>query len=344
MRLHRPAVAAAMAALIIAGAAATSAQPGVEPPPSSTCERAGLVAHVIPDHVRGTTFVGTYEGDSVGGIGDDHAMITLWSVERVYAGGPLPGRLAFQTPACSWVNLTPGTRYLFSTAVTDLGGSELAAGMPSVADSLAWELLADGGVRLAPFDTYGVADYDSEELDVIETFDDALWSVAPEADEGSMPAAGSTDVADCITIDFTASPERARGTSFVGRYIGHEALPGPGEGDARTYWSLERVLAGGPLPELLTLRSNGCDATILEPGQRYLFSTSDPLAPDWGNSLAWELTDDGHAHLAPFVGTDEDWYTASATAPTTLDKALALVAPDAADGEAPLRAAGRTPG
>ena len=344
MRLHLPAVAAVMAVLIIAGAVATSAQPGVEPTPSSTCERAGLVAHVIPDHARGTAFVGTYEGDSIGGIGDDHDMITLWSVERVYAGGPLPERLAFQTPACSWVNLTPGTRYLFSTAVTDLGGPGLATGMPSVADSLAWELLADGGVRLAPFDTYGVADYDSEELDVIETFDDALWSVAPEAGEGSAPAPGSTAVADCISIDFTASPERARGTSFVGRYIGSEALPGPGGGDARTYWSLERVYAGGPLPELLTLRSDGCDAIILEPGRRYLFSTSDPLAPDWGNSLAWELAEDGHAHLAPFAGTDEDWYTGSATSPTTLDKALALVAPDAGDGAAPLRAAGRTPG
>lgn len=344
MRLHPAAVATAMAVLIVVGAPATLAQSGMEPAPSSACERAGVVAGVIPDHVRGTTFVGTYEGDSIGGIGDDHAMITLWSVERVYAGGPLPQRLAFQTPACAWVNLTPGTRYLFSTAVTDLGGEGLAMGTPSVADSLAWELLADGGVRLAPFDTYGVADYDSEELDVIETFDDALWSVAPQAGEGSLPAAGSTAVSDCISIDFTASPERARGTSFVGRYIGNEALPGPGGGDARTFWSLERVFAGGPLPELLTLRSNGCDAVILEPGQRYLFSTADPLAPDWGNSLAWELAHDDQVHLAPFAGTDEHWYTEAASAPTTLDQALELVAPGAGDGADPLRADARTPG
>ena len=344
MRFHPLVLAAATAVLVAAGALTTTAQSDLESASRSECERVGRVAHVIPDDVRGTTFTGTYEGDSIGGVGDDHAMITLWSVERVYAGGPLPETLTFQTPACSWVNLTPGTRYLFSTAVTDLGGHELATGTPSVADSLAWELLADGAVRLAPFDTYGVTDHDSEELAVIKTFDDALWSVAPDAGEGAVPESGSTAASDCTSIDFTASPERARGTSFVGRYIGDEALPGPGEGDARTYWSLERVYAGGPLPELLTLRSNHCDAVILEPGQRYLFSTSDPLAPDWGNSLAWALADDGHAHLAPFAGTDEDWYTSSATAPTTLERVIALVAPEATDGAAPLRAAGRTPG
>lgn len=343
--MRSPSVAAAVAAvLIVAGALATSAAPDVEPSPSSACNRAGLVSHVIPDHARGTTFVGTYEGDSIGGVGDDHALTTLWSVERVYAGGPLPAQLAFQTASCSWVNLTPGTRYLFSTAVTGLGEEELAAGTPSVIDSLAWELLPDGSARLAPFDTYAASDYASEELQVIGSFADALWSVAPEAGDGSAPRPGSTRVLDCTAIDFMASPQEARGTTFLGRYIGDEALPGPERADVRSFWSVERVFAGGPLPELMSLRSSGCDAVRLKPGRDYLFTTADPLAPDWGNSMAWELADGGHVHLAPFAGTGADWYAAAAAAPASLDEVLAVVAPDAGAGQAPLRAAGRTPG
>ena len=344
MRLPSPATAVAVALLVVAGAQVAWAQSGIEPAPSSACEREGLVADVIPDHVRGTTFVGTYEGDVLSSDGDAHALTTLWSVERVYAGGALPQRLAFQTPACGWVNLSPGTRYLFSTAVTGLEGDDLAAGTPSVTDSLAWELLPDGRVRLAPFDTYLAADYDSEELQVIETFEDALWSVVPDAGEGSAPASGATEVPGCTDIDFMAAPEEARGTSFIGRYDGDEALAGPSHGDVRTYWTVERVFAGAPLPELLTMRSSGCDPIVLEPDHRYLFSTADALAPAWGNSLAWELTDDGRAHLAPFAGTGEDWYASEATEPDTLEDVLALVAPDAGDGVAPLRAASLTPG
>ncbi|MEX1294669.1 MAG: hypothetical protein AB1Z67_00725 [Candidatus Limnocylindrales bacterium] len=344
MRLPSLALTVAVAVLVVAGVQVAWAQSGIEPAPSSACDRDGLVADVIPDHVRGTTFVGTYEGDALGGVGDAHALTTLWSVERVYAGGTLPQHLAFETPACGWVNLTPGTRYLFSTAVTGLGGKGLAAATPSVTDSLAWELLPDGGVRLAPFDTYLSRDYHSEELQVIESFTDALWSVAPEAGEGSAPAPGATETPGCTDIDFMAAPEQTRGTSFIGRYDGDEALPGPGHGDVRTFWTVERVFAGGPLPELLTMRSSGCDPVVLEPDRRYLFSTADALAPAWGNSLAWSLADDGRAHLAPFVGTGEDWYASAATEPEDLGEVLALVAPDAGDGVAPLRAASLTPG
>lgn len=344
MRLPSLAPTVAVAVLIVAGAQVAWAQSGIEPAPSSVCDREGLVADVIPDHARGTTFVGTYEGDALGGVGDAHALTTLWSVERVYAGGALPRRLAFQTPACGWVNLTPGIRYLFSTAVTGLDGTELAAGTPSVTDSLAWELLPDDSVRLAPFDTYLPADYRSEELAVIETFTDALWSVAPDAGEGSAPASGATEVLGCTDIDFMAAPDETRGTTFIGRYDGDEALPGPGRGDTRTFWTVERVFAGGPLPELLTMRSSGCDPVVLETDRRYLFSTADALAPAWGNSLAWALADDGHAHLAPFAGTGEEWYGSAATEPENLAEVLALVAPDAGDGVAPLRAASLTPG
>jgi hypothetical protein len=344
MRLHSLALAFAVAFVIVAGAQATRAQSGIEPTPSSVCDRQGLLADVIPEHVRGTTFVGTYEGDALGGVGDAHALTTLWSVERVYAGGALPQQLAFQTPACGWVNLTPGTRYLFSTAATGLGGTALAAKTPSVTDSLAWELLSGGGVRLAPFDTYLSADYHSEELAVIETFTDALWSVAPDAGDGWAPASGATEVLSCIDIEFMAAPEQTRGTTFIGRYDGDEALPGPGQGDVRTFWTVERVFAGGSLPELLTMRSSGCDPVVLEPDRRYLFSTADALAPAWGNSLAWSLADDGGAHLAPFVGTSEDWYASAGAEPADVEEVLALVAPDAGEGVAPLRSASLTPG
>jgi hypothetical protein len=303
------------------------------------------VADVLPDQVRGTTFLGTYEGDALGGVGDAHALTTLWTVEHVYAGGPLPQRFSFQTPACAWVNLTPGTRYLFSTSVRGLDGEGLASGQPSVADSLAWEVLADGAVRLAPFDTYQVSDYDSEELRVISTFEDALWSVAPDAGDGDAPVPGSTTDFGCTASASVASPEQARGTTFVGTYLGDEVLPGPGEGDVRAYWSVQRVYAGAPLPELLTLRSNGCAETTLEPGRRYLFSTADALSPSWPNSLAWELADDDSVHLAPFADlTSKDLYGPAAQAPMSIGEALAAVAAEAGDGMPPVRAGDRTPG
>ncbi|MGD8486212.1 MAG: hypothetical protein PVG27_08195 [Chloroflexota bacterium] len=294
-----------------------------------------------PPDAQGTTFVGTYLGDAASGSGP---MISSWAVERVYAGGPLPRDLVFQTPACGWTNLTPGVRYLFSTAVTDLEWTSPDAGQPSVADSLAWELLPGDAVRLAPFDTYVASDYPSDELHAITTFEDALWSVAPDAGDGSAPDAPLDPAFGCPASWFTASPEDARGTTFVGVYVGDQGLPGPNKGDVRTFWALERVYAGGPLPEVLTMRSDGCGPTTLEAGRRYLFSTADPLTPAAWNSLAWELLADDTARLAPFGRLTEDEYPSAARALASFDAALSSVAPGAGGGEVPLRAADRTPG
>jgi hypothetical protein len=130
----------------------------------------------------------------------------------------------------------------------------------------------------------------------------------------------------------------------VGVYVGDQGLPGPNKGDVRTFWALERVYAGGPLPEVLTMRSDGCGPTTLEAGRRYLFSTADPLTPAAWNSLAWELLADDTARLAPFGRLTEDEYPSAARALASFDAALSSVAPGAGGGEVPLRAADRTPG
>ena len=116
MRFYPLAVAAATAALVVAGALATTAQSDLESASRTECERVGRVAHVIPDDVRGTTITATYAGVSIGALGDDHPIITLWSVERVYAGGPLPETLSFQTPACSWVNPSTSQSFIVSSS------------------------------------------------------------------------------------------------------------------------------------------------------------------------------------------------------------------------------------
>jgi hypothetical protein len=112
----------------------------------------------------------------------------------------------------------------------------------------------------------------------------------------------------------------------------------------RTFWALERVYAGGPLPEVLTMRSAGCAPTRLEAGHRYLFSTADLLVPTTLDSLAWELEDDGGVQLAPFGSLEADDYPAAVRALTSLEDALAAVAPEASTGEVPQRAGDRTPG
>lgn len=313
-------------------------------PPGASCTSGNLLSEVDPPDAQGTAFVGTYVGDMAGGRGDPHALVAAWDVERVYAGGPLPRRLLFQTPACGWTNLTPGVRYLFSTAATDLDWTDPHADQPTVSDSLAWELLPDGAARIAPFDTYAASDYTSEELLAITTFEDALWSVAPNGGEGTAPDAGQSADLGCLASWFTASPEDVQGTTFAGVYVGEQQLPGPNQDDVRTFWALDRVFAGGPLPEVLTMRSAGCAPTTLEAGHRYLFSTADALDPTINDSLAWELADDDTARLAPFDGLAADDYPAEVQALTSLEEVLAAVAPGAGVGQTPERAGDRTPG
>jgi hypothetical protein len=313
------------------------------------CESRDVVSRVEPPDARGTTFVGTYVGDIVSGYadgqgGDPLPLIAAWDVERVYAGGPLPRDLLFRTPACGWTNLTPGVRYLFSTGASDVDWSSPDAGQPSASDSLAWELLPDGAVRIAPFDTYAASDYTSEELLAITSFEDALWSVAPTAGEGIPPGPAHEPDFGCLEPWFTGPPEDAQGTTFVGRYIGEQELPGPAAHDVRTFWALERVYAGGPMPEIMTMRSPGCAAIRLEAGHRYLFSTADPSVPSTRNSLAWVLPDDGDLRLAPFGTLSMSDYPPAVRSLTTLTDVLATVAPGTGVGQPPERAGDRTPG
>lgn len=340
---------ATLALLLVSTTTALAAR---EPGPASgdACPADDLVAGVTPADAMGTTFVGTYVGDSLAGGRSEEGvlhMLSFWAVEQVYAGGPLPADLVVQTPECAWANLTPGVRYLFSTAATDPSFAERTpgeeVGRPSVADSLAWELLADGAVRLAPFDTYAVEDY-GEDVRSIETFEAALAAVAPGAGKGEEPAAPIDMGFGCLAAVQPPLPDGARGTTFRARYIGHERLPSGGVDDLRVHWSVERVYAGGPLPEILTLRSDGCIPVRLTPGARYLFSTSDLAQPGADDSLAWRLERDGGVRLARFDDITADLYPQEVRQIRSLDAALEAVAPGAGEGETPLRSADRTPG
>lgn len=340
----RQAVAVGAAALLILAPATALAEREPGPVPASECATGVLLAGLTPADARGTTFTGTYLGDSLG-VGDQGSLSVQWSVDRVYAGDALPEDLVFTTPACAWTNLTPGVRYLFSTAATDFAWP--GDGRPSPTDSVAWELLDGGAVRLAPFDTYEVDDYDSQELRTIVTLDDVLAAVAPDAGEGRAPAAATQPLFACSDTpspaDFTFSD--ARGTTFVGTYLGDERLPGgPLGADTRVVWSVERVYAGGPLPEVLALRSRSCAPVTLKPGRRYLFSTADAFGPGAWDSVAWRLGKGDRVGPARFLSLLPGSYPQVARAIKTFDEALAAVAPGAGEGESPRRSGDRTPG
>ncbi len=93
------------------------------------------------DRARGTTFIGVYEGATPKEGG---SMTSHWTVERAYAGplhpGPLDGwGIGY---GCHATGYREGTRYLVS--------SQFAGGGDAF-DTVAYELLGDGRVRLAPF-------------------------------------------------------------------------------------------------------------------------------------------------------------------------------------------------
>jgi len=345
MRYSPHAIAAGAALLLVLGASTAVAEREVGPPATATCPAGDLVAGMTLADAAGTTFTGTYLGDSLPVFGDHDGLDVAWSVDRVYAGEAVPEDLVFATPACGWTNLTPGVRYLFSTATTDF--ARPGQGRPSVADSLAWEVLDSGAVRLAPFDTYHVDDYDSPDIHAISTLEEALAILAPDAGEGRAPAAALKPLFACsdtpAPADFTLSD--TQGTTFVGTYLGDEPLPGgPLGADIRIIWSVERVYAGGPLPEILTLRSRHCAPVTLKPGRRYLFSTADALGPGTWDSVAWRLGKKDRVKPAPFRSSLPELYPQAARAITTFDEALDAVAPNAGGGETPLRAGDRTPG
>ncbi len=305
----------------------------------TACQRSDSLDDVTTKSAMGTSFVGTYLGDRVG-TGD---MTHYWDVERVYAGGPLPDHLTFMSAECEWVNLTPGVRYVFSTSA-NLGQPSEPFDGPSVSNSLAWELRDVQEVRLAPFGAYTVEAY-KDDLRSIATLDEVLAAIAPEGGSGEAPQAVEPAEEGCAVPFRVATPAEAQGTTFVGTYIGDEALPSGGLTDRRVVWSVDRVYAGGPLPEVLTFRSPACIPTTLEPGRRYLFSTSHIGAPSQWDSLAWRVVKGNRVRFAPF----DDGYTLKETGSSdliaigTFAEALQAVAPEAGDGEPPMRSADRTP-
>lgn len=209
-------------------------------------------------------------------------------------------------------------------------------------DSLAWRLLDFETVELAPFDTYSVSDYGSEAIRAIAMLDEALAVVAPGS--GAGEEAGMIDIDfGCIDEAERVGLDDARGVTFVGSYVGDAGLPSWDVNNRRVVWMLERVYAGGPLPEVLTFRSDACLPATLKPG-RYLFSTSDIVAPGQPNSVAWRLGDQGGIRLAGFGDTGRAPYRADVKAIKTLDDAVEALAPGAGEGEPPMRGSDRTPG
>jgi hypothetical protein len=331
-------------ALVLAGAITTPAAAESY----EVCERDPSALPTALDDVRGTTFTGRYRGDLAHGPYGD-GLETNWTVERVYAGGPLPVDLVFVTPTCAWTNLTPGERYLFSTAATDIaqavGGSE--PGRPAVTDSLAWTLGPGDALTLAPFDTYGAADYEAA-LHAPTTLEEALAVLAPDATQGEAPGPATHRGTEGGNYVFSGPlPSEVRGTTFIARYIGDERLPASPEHrlrDVRSYWHVLRVYAGGPLPEVLTLRNYWELPPSLEPGRRYLVSTSDLVTALPEDTLVWRLRADGEVEPVPYGFEDLMNWSRQALAIETLEEALAAVAPDAGAGEPPMRSGDRTPG
>jgi hypothetical protein len=91
--------------------------------------------------VRGTTFVGVFEGATTDEVGD---QALHWDVERVYAGPLTPGPLDGwgEGTGCHPTKYREGTRYLVSSQFP--GGADAF-------DSVAYEILGGGRVRIAPF-------------------------------------------------------------------------------------------------------------------------------------------------------------------------------------------------
>ncbi len=322
---------------------------------ADACPSVDLASAVSFEGVQGTTFTGTYLGDmGVGSASGSSPMLTFWDVDRVYADAPIPADLQFTTPECGWTNLTPGVRYLFSTAATAIvqnpdRGAE-PPGEPTVSDSLAWELRDDGTVQLAPFDTYSADDYSADARSVA-TFEEALSAVAPGASGGTEPAAPAPVEFGCTTPP-NPTFDDVQGTTFLGRYIGDEKLDaGPGMPDRRVYWSVERVYAGGPLPEILTLRTGACGPVTLKKGRHYIFTTSNVDGPSISDSMAWQVRKNGRTKARPFDPIDMKFYRdilpnvrREMRQMKSIDDVLATVAPGAGEDETPIRAADRTPG
>lgn len=332
-------------ALVLAGVLATPAVAESY----EVCERDPSALPTTLEDVRGTTFTGRYRGDLAHGPYMD-GLETNWTVERVYAGGPLPVDLVFVTPECAWTNLTPGERYLFTTAATDIAqavGRDEPPERPAVTDSVAWALGPDDALTLAPFDTYDEADYDAA-LHAPTSLADALAVLAPDATQGEAPGPATHRGTEGGNYVYEPPlPSEVRGTTFIARYIGDERLPASPEHrlrDVRSYWHVQRVYAGGPLPEVLTLRNYWEVPPSLEPGRRYLVSTSDLATTGPENTLVWRLRAGGAVELVPYGG-EVGWQRRRETMEIeTLGEALAAVAPDAGAGEPPVRSGDRTPG
>lgn len=341
MALQRTVVATGTGVVLAALVSLTSlAAEAPAPADDADCEPADLSA-ILPAQVGSVTFIGTYLGDARLDS-SDRSLLHSWSVDMVYAGTHIPADLVFRSPACEWTNLTPGVRYLFSTASESPSIALPNSTAPTALDSLAWQIVDEERVRLAPFDSYESSDYDPT-VAAIETLSDAI--VAVGAGEPAPPSPAESFGFGCTARIGPDQVADAMGTAFIGRYVGQERLPSGNVevDDRRVSWSVQRVLADRPLEEVLTMRSPGCLPVGLEPGKRYLFSTASIASPSISNSLAWRIKPDGAVAFAPFTGTDARDYPEEVRGLKTVEAVTETLGLEDMKEELPLRAGDRTP-
>lgn len=146
--------------------------------------------------------------------------------------------------------------------------------------------------------------------------------------------------ADCSGRIHIAHGVRAvQGTTFVGtvRSFEYGRYPGHPRYTARVTWQVERVFAGGTLPDRIDYLTPPCLTAAVQPGVRYLFTTSDIEFPDSEDSAAW-IVRPGEALDFWGFGRDLEIYAdlfEPFVALETMDEALDAVAPGAGEGLPP---------
>lgn len=139
-----------------------------------------------PSDVRGTTFVGSFDGFVTHGPGTSFEL--RWTLERVYAGGPLPRQFTSTSPAC--VGFAPKSegRYLFSTA---------APNNATTRNSAAWTISDGEHAQIAPPQNYRRSSYPSNWNDLKDAdLSVVLAAIAPGAGAGLPPTSTGTGTSE----------------------------------------------------------------------------------------------------------------------------------------------------
>ncbi len=100
-------------------------------------------------------------------------------------------------------------------------------------------------------------------------------------------------LANCgLAVDVAGRLEQAQGTVFLGTLVESETVEPPLR--VALTWSIEETYVGAPLEPSTRIIVRPCSGIIpLQPGSRYLVSTSDVIDPEDHESLVWRVDDRG---------------------------------------------------